>query len=95
MAATKDSGDELEECIAVMKDGFLRDSFGLPFVLSVSDMLLDALKRTVPEARWFQVKSRVFDMFVAWQKEKGENSIPQPQEQQPERHQSVENHLAV
>jgi len=48
-----------------MKDGFLRDSFGLPFVLTVSDMLLDALNRTVPESRWLEVKAHVFDMIVA------------------------------
>jgi len=79
MAQTKDS-DEIEECIAVMKDGFMRDSFGLPFVLSVADVLMEAMKRTVPEARYYQVKSRIFDMVVAWQKEKGQNS-PFPQKQ--------------
>ncbi len=81
MTQIKDSGDEIEECIAVMKDGFLRDSFGLSFVLAASDILLDALKRSVPEARWLQVKSHVFDMIVAWQKKKEQNSpIPQPDE---------------
>ncbi len=80
MAQIKDSGDEVEECIAVMKDGFLRDSFGLPFVLSTSDILLDALKRNVSEARWLEVKSRVFDMVVEWQKEKEQTSpVSQPQ----------------
>ena len=77
MAQTKDSGDETEDCIAVMKDGFLRDSFGLPFVLSVSDILTEALKRHVSEARWFQVKAHIFDMVVAWQKEKEQQSAPQ------------------
>ena len=77
MAQTKDNGDETEDCIAVMKDGFLRDSFGLPFVLSVSDILTEALKRHISETRWLQVKAHIFDMVVGWQKEKEQQSAPQ------------------
>ena len=79
MTQNKDSGDETEECIAAMKDGFMRNSYGLPFVLSVSDIIIDSLKSHVPEARWLQVKARIFDMVVGWQKEKGQTS-PKPQE---------------
>ena len=74
MAQIKDSGDEIEGVIQVMKDGFLRDSFDLRFVLSVADNLIDALKRNVSEARWLEVKARIFDMVVAWQKEKGQSA---------------------